>query len=226
MNLLVVIPAYNEEASLANTVAELIATCPDVDFLVVNDGSTDATEQVCIEHDIRHLRMPINTGLASVFRCGMKYALRHDYDAVVQFDADGQHMPEYIIPMAEALEEQDADVVIASRVLAGEGPVGMRSVGSKLISWLIRATTGTKITDPTSGMRMYNRQMIEMFATGFDIQPEPDTIAFVLRHGKRVVEIPARMRERQGGESYLTLGKSIGYMLRASLSILLYQWLR
>ena len=226
MKLLIVIPAYNEEAVLANTVAELNTVCPGIDFLVVNDGSTDGTEQVCIEHGMRHLCMPVNTGLSSVFRCGMKYALRNGYDAVVQFDADGQHMPEYIVPMAQALEEQHADVVIASRVLAGESPVGMRGVGSKLISWLIRATTGTTITDPTSGMRMYNRQMIEMFATGFDIQPEPDTIAFVVRQGKRVVEIPALMRERQGGESYLTLGKSVAYMLRTSLSILLYQWLR
>lgn len=226
MKLLIVIPAYNEEAVLANTIDELVDACPDVDFLIVNDGSTDGTEQVCVEHGYRHLCMPVNTGLSSVFRCGMKYALRHGYDAVVQFDADGQHRPEFIAPMAKALIEQDADVVIASRVLAGESPVGMRGVGSKLISWLIRATTGTVIKDPTSGMRMYNRRMIEMFVNGFDIQPEPDTIAFVARQGKRVIEIPALMRERQGGESYLTFGNSIGYMLRTSLSILLYQWLR
>lgn len=226
MRVLAVIPAYNEEASLAATVNGLTSTCPDIDYLVINDGSTDETERVCLENGLHHLRMPINTGLASVFRCGMKYALRHDYDAVVQFDADGQHLPEYILPMAQALEEQQADIVIASRVLAGETPSCLRNMGSKLISWLIHATTGTTITDPTSGMRMYNRRMIETFATGFDIQPEPDTVAFVARHGGRVVEIPALMRERQGGQSYLTFGTSVSYMLRTSLSILLYQWLR
>ena len=226
MTVLAVIPAYNEEESLASTVEGLVATCPGVDYLVIDDGSVDGTNRICVERGLRHLRMPVNTGLSSVFRAGMKYALRHDYDAVVQFDADGQHLPEYIAPMAQALEEQDADVVIASRALAGEAPQGLRNVGSKLISWLIKVTTSATVTDPTSGMRMYNRRMIELFATGFDVHPEPDTVAFVARRGGRVVEVPARMRERQGGESYLTLGRSVAYMLRTCLSILLYQWLR
>jgi len=226
MRVLAVIPAYNEEESLAATVNGLVAACPDIEYLVINDGSSDSTEQVCLENGFHHLRMPINTGLTSVFRTGMKYALKHGIDAVVQFDADGQHLPEYIPSMSEALEQQDADIVIASRALAGEAPTGLRNVGSKLISWLIRTTTGAVITDPTSGMRMYNRRMIELFATGFDVQPEPDTIALVARRGGRIVEVPARMRERQGGESYLTAGASVKYMLRMSLSILLYQWLR
>lgn len=226
MRVLTVIPAYNEEESLATTVAGLVATCPHLDYLVINDGSTDSTEQVCLDQNLHHLRMPVNTGLTSVFRTGMKYALRHDYDAVVQFDADGQHLPEYIEPMAQALEEQDADIVIASRILAGEAPSGLRNAGSKLISWLIRQTTGAVISDPTSGMRMYNRRMIELFATGFDVQPEPDTVALVARRGGRVVEVPAHMLDRMAGESYLTTGASVKYMLRMCLSILLYQWLR
>lgn len=226
MNVLAVIPAFNEEESLAGTVAGLVAECPEVDYLVINDGSTDETERVCIEQELHHLRMPVNTGLTSVFRCGMKYALAHDYDAVVQFDADGQHLPEYIPPMAKALEENDADIVIASRALAGESPEGLRNAGAKLISWLIRRTTGTTILDPTSGMRMYNRRMIKLFATGFDVQPEPDTVALVARRGGRIVEVPAHMQERQAGESYLNMGASIKYMLRMTLSILLYQWLR
>lgn len=226
MRILAVIPAYNEEESLADTVAGLVAACPGVDYLVVNDGSTDGTERICREQRLRHLCMPVNTGLASVFRTGMKYAWRHGYDAVVQFDADGQHLPEHIMPMAEALGQEDADIVIASRALAGEAPVGLRNVGSKLITWLIRITTGTTITDPTSGMRMYNHRMIKLFATGFDIQPEPDLVASVARKGGRVVEVPAHMQERQGGESYLTFGNTIRYMARTCSSILLFQWLR
>lgn len=226
MRVLAVIPAYNEEESLANTVTGLVKTCPDVDYLVIDDGSSDGTWDVCKEQGFHHLRMPVNTGLTSVFRTGMKYALRHDYDAVVQLDADGQHLPEFIPPMAAAMQGEQADIVIASRVLNGEAPSGLRNVGSKLISWLIKRTTGVVITDPTSGMRMYNRAMIKMFATGFDVQPEPDTVALVARRGGRIVEIPAHMLERQAGESYLTVGKSISYMLRMSLSILLYQWLR
>ena len=226
MKILAVIPAYNEEESLGSTVAGLVATCPDIDYLVINDGSSDGTEDVCLSQNLHHLSMPINTGLSSVFRCGMKYAYRHDYDAVVQFDADGQHLPEFIPAMAQALQDHEADIVIASRILASEAPKGLRNMGSKFISWIIRRTTGAQITDPTSGMRMYNRSMIKFFATDFDVHPEPDTVALVARRGGRIVEVPAHMRDRLAGESYLTMGASVAYMLRMSLSILLYQWLR
>lgn len=226
MRTLAIIPAFNEESSLAATVDGLKSVCPQVDALVIDDGSTDGTKAVCIEHGFDFLSMPMNTGLACVFRTGIAYALEHGYDAAVQFDADGQHLPEYIAPMEKALEEQGADVVIASRILAGEAPSGLRNLGSKLISWLIKRTTGTVITDPTSGMRMYNRRMIELFATGFDVHPEPDIIALIARRGGKVVEIPARMRERQAGTSYLTFGRSVSYMLHTVLSIVLYQWLR
>lgn len=226
MRVLAVIPAYNEEACIEGTVTNLVATCPDVDYVVINDGSRDHTEEICQTRGFNYVSLPVNCGLTSGFKTGMKYAERHGYDAVVQFDADGQHLPQYIPDMARAMQERGANIVIASRILAGEAPVGARNVGSKLISGLIKGTTGTFITDPTSGMRMYNHRMIELFATGFDVQPEPDTIALVARRGGRIVEVPARMRERQGGESYLTAGASVKYMLRMSLSILLYQWLR
>lgn len=226
MRVLAVVPAYNEEATLADTINNLVSVCPWVDYLVINDGSSDGTADVIAQNHFNALDMPTNTGLASGFRAGMKYGLRHGYDAVVQFDADGQHLPEYIAPMARALVDNDADIVIASRVLAGGGPVGARAAGSKLISWLIRVTTGAEITDPTSGMRMYNRRMMLLFARGFDVAPEPDTVAWVARKGGEVVEVPAKMQERQGGESYLKFGAVIRYMARTCLSIVLFQWLR
>ena len=223
---LAIIPAYNEEECIANTVAMLTATCPDVDYLVVNDGSSDRTEAICAELGLNYVSLPVNTGLTSGFRTGMRYALAHGYARTVQFDADGQHLPEYIPAMEQAMLKHDADVVIASRCLAGEGPTGARGLGSKLISWLIRVTTGTTITDPTSGMRMYNRRMIRTFAEGFDLAPEPDAIAAIARKGGTVVEVPAHMQERQGGTSYLDLPHVIAYMSRTCLSILLFQWLR
>lgn len=226
MRVLAVVPAYNEEATLADTVHNLSAVCPWVDYLVVNDGSSDATADVIAANHLNALTMPTNTGLTSGFRAGMKYGLRHGYDAVVQFDADGQHLPEYIAPMARALVNNDADIVIASRVLGGGGPEGARAAGSKLLTGLIRLTTGVTITDPTSGMRMYSRRMMELFSKGFDVAPEPDTVAWVARRGGTVVEVPAKMRDRQGGESYLNLGNVIRYMSRTCLSILLFQWLR
>lgn len=226
MRILAVIPAYNEEDCIADTVKHLVDVCPDVDYLVVNDGSKDHTESICRELGLNHVTLPVNTGLTSGFKCGMKYANRHDYDAVVQFDADGQHLPEFIPAMAEAMERENAGIVIASRSLNGEPPTGARGAGSKLISWLIKMTTGVTISDPTSGMRMYDRSLIEQFATGFDLSPEPDTVAMLARKGVKVVEVPAHMEERQGGQSYLDLPNIVRYMLRTCFSILMFQWFR
>lgn len=226
MRILAIIPAYNEEECIKSTVSSLVEACPQIDYLVINDGSKDATPMICRQEGFSYLSLPINTKLASAFQTGMKYACRNGYDAVVQFDADGQHLPEYIGLMADAMESNDADVVIASRLLAGEKPKGARGLGSRLISFLIRITARAKITDPTSGLRMYNRKLIKFFATEFDTSPEPDTIALLVRKGYSVVEIPAVMRERQGGESYLDLPHVVGYMARMCTSIVLFQWLR
>ena len=227
MRVLAIIPAYNEQESLLDTVKMVTSECPDIDYLVVDDGSSDGTAQVMRSSRLHGVSLPVNTGLTSGIRTGMKYAYRNGYDAAVQIDADGQHLPRYIAPMAQALEREGADIVIASRYLDGTvKPEGARGVGSRLISGLIRQTTGTTITDPTSGMRMYNRRMIELFAKGFDVAPEPDTVALVARKGGKVVQVPCTMRERQGGESYLKLGNAIKYMARTCTSILLFQWLR
>lgn len=226
MKILAVIPAYNEEECLENTVNELTTVCPDIDYLVVNDGSRDRTGEICDHFGFNHVDLPVNCGLASGFKCGCKYALRNGYDAVVQFDSDGQHMPEYIHPMADAMKKEKADIVIASRGLAGGGAVGARGIGAKLISALIKAGTKQVITDPTSGMRMYDRAMVETYAKSFDLAPEPDSIALLMRDGAKVIEIPAEMRERQGGTSYLRFFSSISYMARTCISLLLFLWFR
>lgn len=226
MKTLAIIPAYNEEDCLESTIDELVSTCPQIDYLIVNDGSSDGTERICTERGFNHVTLPLNSGLSNAFQTGMKFAMRNGYSAAVQFDADGQHVPEYIPNMLAALNEEHADIVIASRVLAGESPQGARLFGSKLISALIKLTTGSHITDPTSGMRMYGRSMIEYFAQGYDLTPEPDTVAMLARKGAKVVEVEAHIRERQGGESYLTLTRSMAYMMRVCCSILFFQWFR
>ena len=227
MRILAVIPAFNEEECLKGTIEMFEQACPDIDYLVINDGSKDSTRQIIEENNLHGANLPINTGLTSAFRTGMKYAWRHGYDAVVQYDADGQHLPTYIPQMAEVLEENNADVVIASRYLDGTvKPSGARGAGSRLITFLIKITTGATITDPTSGMRMYSRKMIELFCKGFDWAPEPDLVAIVARKYGPVLEIQADMQERQGGESYLNLGNVIRYMSRTCLSIIMSRFLR
>lgn len=212
---------------MQSTVEELMESCPDVDVLVVNDGSKDATGAICDREGYNHLDMPINCGLTSGFQAGMKYALHHGYDAAVQFDADGQHRPEFIAPMAHAMAETGADIVIGSRFLEGERGHSLRHIGNSLISRLIRATTGATITDPTSGMRMFSRNTFEAFARGMDMGPEPDAVALLVRKmGAKVVEVPVTMRERQAGESYLSPAKAVTYMGRTCLNILFFQWFR
>lgn len=226
MRVLVIIPAYNEQDSLALTVEGLLAAQTGCDFLVVNDGSTDATEKICRERGYRHVTHPVNLGLTAGFQTGATYALAHGYDAALQFDADGQHVPEHIPALVAEMEASGADIVIGSRFVCERKPLSARMLGSRLISGLIRLTTGCAIADPTSGMRLYSRAALEQFAERFDFGPEPDSIAYLLRHGMRVSEVQVRMRERTAGESYLTLHRSISYMARACTSILLVQWFR
>ena len=225
MKLLIILPAYNEAANIVRVIETLKEACPNYEYLVVNDGSKDATAAICREAGYPLLDLPTNLGLAGAFQAGMKYADRYNYDAAVQFDADGQHRPEYLSAMLQVLE-QGNDIVIGSRFVGRKKPVTMRMLGSALISAAIRLTTGKILRDPTSGMRMYNRRMIREFATQVNHAPEPDTISYLMRRGARVAEVPVEMDERIAGESYLNWIKSITYMLQMGLSILLVQWFR
>ena len=226
MRVLAIIPAYSEEESIVSTVEEFLATNTGCDYLVVNDGSSDSTERICQERGYNYVSHPTNLGLTGGFQTGVKYALAHGYDAVVQFDADGQHVPTYLPEMVTEMERAGADIVIGSRFVSESKSFSARMVGSRLITGIIKLTTGQTVTDPTSGMRLYNRTMMEEFARRFDFGPEPDSIAYLMRHGTKVSEVQVQMRERQAGESYLNFAKSISYMARVCTSILLAQWFR
>lgn len=224
--LLVIIPAYNEEESISSTVGELTSTMPGVDYVVVNDGSKDGTERICLEHGYNYVSLPVNSGLTVGFQTGMKYALRNGYDYALQFDADGQHRPEYISKMLDLAVAEDVDIVIGSRFVNKCKEVSARMLGSRIITVAIKLTTGKRVADPTSGMRMFNRKMIERFANDDSLNPEPESISYLMKKGAKVREVQVEMRERQAGESYLNIPKSIAYMARACISILFVQWFR
>ncbi len=221
-----IIPAYNEEANIISTVEDLKANAPGVDYVVINDGSKDATAAICREHGYNLVSLPVNTGLAGAFQTGMKYARRHGYDYAIQFDADGQHSAAYIGDMVREAEDTGANIVIGSRFAAEKKPFSARMAGSALITAMIALTTRKKIQDPTSGMRLFDARMIPLFAQELDYSPEPDTISLLMRNGFSVREVQVEMRERTAGESYLNFTKSVSYMLRTSISILLVQWFR
>lgn len=225
LKLLIVIPAYNEEGSIERVVDDLIQNYPQHDYVVVNDGSRDRTAAICRSRGYRLIDLPVNLGLAGAFQTGLRYAAEHGYDCAMQLDADGQHLPRYIAPMLEKLEA-GADIVIGSRFVTVLKPRTLRMVGSYLISWAIRLTTGQPICDPTSGMRMFNRRLLEEFAQNLNYGPEPDTISYLIKNGAVVKEVQVKMAERTAGESYLNFARSVQYMIKMGLSILLIQWFR
>ena len=223
--LLIVIPAYNEEENIVRVVDDLTRRFPQYDYVVVNDGSRDKTAALCRAHGYRLIDLPVNLGLAGAFQTGLRYAADNGYDCAMQLDADGQHRPEYIPAMLEELED-GADIVIGSRFLTVKKPKTLRMVGSYIISWSIRLTTGRAICDPTSGMRLFNRAMVEEFAQNLNYGPEPDTISYLIKNGAAVKEVQVEMGERIAGHSYLTMMKSVQYMVKMAISILLIQWFR
>lgn len=226
MKVLIIIPAYNEEKSLPRVISRLLQVCPQYDYIIINDGSTDGTEKLCIRNHYPHINLPVNLGLTSAFRTGMKYASQKGYDAVLQFDADGQHLPEYIQPMVEYMEQEQCDVVIGSRYVGGKKPICMRTVGAKMITTAIRVTTGKVLSDPTSGMRLYNKRIIEQFVKDENSAPEPDTLSYLSRLGADIRDIKVEMEDRTEGSSYLTPANASKYMVHMLMSIYVFQWFR
>lgn len=223
--LLIVIPAYNESLNIVRVVNNLIENYPQYDYIVVNDGSTDDTTAICREHGFQLLDLPANLGLAGAVQAGMKYAYRMGYSYAIQYDGDGQHRAEYIDELFEAARE-GYDVVIGSRFVTRKKPLSARMLGSRLISGLMRLTSGARIKDSTSGMRMFGPRMIRMLALNMNYGPEPDTISYLVKCGARVKEVQVEMDERVAGESYLNFMRSLKYMIQMSISILFVQAFR
>ena len=224
MKVLIIVPAYNEDESLQRVVKHLIDTCPKYDYVIVDDGSSDRTKEICEQNGFNAIHLPVNQGLTGAIQTGMQYALENGYDMALQFDADGQHLPEYIESMVQCMEETDCDIVIASRFYNTRMPLRMRTVGGKIISGAIKWTTGKYLTDPTSGMRLYKKNIIRMFADNSNLSPEPDTMAYLVRMGADVQEVQVRMEDRSAGKSYLTPVNAAKYMVRILSSILFFQW--
>ena len=222
MKCLVIIPAYNEEENIVRVVENLKNNYPMYDYVVINDGSSDDTARLCRRKGYELVDLPVNLGLAGAFQTGLKYAWRKGYDYAIQFDADGQHRAEYIAPMLEKVQE-GYDIGIGARFVTEKKPHSLRMIGSRLIAVATRLTTGKKVKDPTSGMRMFNKKMIAEFALNLNYGPEPDTISYLLKQGATIAEVQVEMDERIAGESYLNITKSIMYMLRMLMSILLIQ---
>jgi glycosyltransferase involved in cell wall biosynthesis len=222
---LVVVPAYNEEKSIAATVAEIRAGCPAAAIVVVNDGSTDATSAAARATGVTVIDLPYNLGIGGSVQAGFKYAVHNGFDAAVQVDGDGQHPPAQIDRLLEPLRKGTADLVVGSRFLPGSS--GFRStlqrrVGIYVFRIVIRLLTGQTVTDATSGFRACNRAVLELFAKQYPRDyPEPETLVLAARHRFRIAEVAVEMRPRHEGLSSIRGVSSLYYMVKVILSMVL-----
>lgn len=222
MKVLVIIPAYNESESIERVVKNFLKENTGCDYVVINDCSKDSTGEILDKNNYNHIDLPINLGLTGAVQAGYKFAYENGYDAALQFDGDGQHLPEYIPAMIKEIKNGH-DIVIGSRFVNEKKSFSMRMLGSRIISFGIKITTGQTITDPTSGMRMIDRELIKDYAYEVNRKPEPDTLAYQIKKGYKVKEIQVKMEERVAGESiYSGIMSSIMYMLRVMVTIIFF----
>lgn len=215
---LIIMPAWNEEEAIGATIAELQAKRPDVDLVVINDGSTDATSAVARDAGAFVIDLPYNMGVGAAMRTGYKYAQRMNYDIAMQMDADGQHPPEYIETLVQGLGR--ADIVIGSRFAEATNykVSGPRKWAMGLLSLLFTRISGEQFTDVTSGFRAVNRKGIKQYCDFFPAEYLGDTIdstVMAIRSGCKVIQVPVVMRERQAGTPSSGPLKSAVYLIRS-----------
>ena len=224
MKTLIIIPAFNEEGSIEKVVNNLTEKFPQYDYLVVNDGSTDGTKNICSGNGYQVVNLVINMGIGGAVQTGYRYARDNHYDIAVQIDGDGQHDVSFLAEMIKLIEENKADVVIGSRFVEKEGfqSSQMRRVGINFLSILAWILTGVRVKDITSGYRVINRNFINIFAEDYPSDyPEPEAMVIAAVHGGKIREYPVVMRERENGESSITLKKSVYYMIKVTLAMLI-----
>lgn len=219
MKVLIIIPAYNEAQNIEKTVKDVIKNT-NYDYIVINDCSKDNTKEICERNKFNMLSLPINFGLTSGIQLGMKYAYKNDYDIAIQFDGDGQHQAKYLKNLVKEIESGQANIVIGSRFVTEKKNFTARMLGSRIITFCIKITTGKTIRDTTSGMRAYDKKAIWEFVRNTSLTPEPDTLVYMIKKGLKIKEVQVEMKDREFGESYLTPIKSIKYMMNMISSIL------
>lgn len=222
MNLLVIIPAFNEAESISGVIGDLKANLSIADILVVDDGSVDATARIASELGVNVLKLPFNLGIGGAMQAGYLYAQRRGYDIAVQFDGDGQHLAHEVKKLLQPVVAGNADIAIGSRFM-GQGaykPSFSRKAGIKVFSTILSCILGTRVTDTTSGFRAANRRVIEFYSRAYpDDYPEVEALVLLHKAGMRIAEVPVQMRERTSGQSSITAVRSVYYMVKVLLAV-------
>lgn len=215
---LIIIPAFNEEASITDTVKSVEAL-KEFDYIVINDGSKDKTLEILEKNQFNYLDLPVNLGIGGAMQTGYKYALRNNYDYAIQLDADGQHNPKDLKKLIDEIETKNYDMVIGSRFVEKTAYKGsfIRRLGIFYFYKLIHVLTGNKVTDPTSGYRIVNKKIIKEFSEYYPQDyPEVEVVVDLAKKGYKINEIRVDMNARQGGVSSITPIKSIYYMIKVT----------
>lgn len=226
MKILIIIPAYNEEANILQVCKKIKEYDKNLDYIVINDASTDNTLKICRENNLKHINLIHNLGIGGAVQTGYKYAYQNNYDIAIQFDGDGQHDETYIENLCKPIIEGKCNLCIGSRYLddttSGFKSTFMRRLGKNILSLILKITCHKKITDPTSGFRAADKQIIQLFASDYPTDyPEPESIVNILKQGYKVEEVPVNMKERTGGKSSIRVWKSAQYMIKVSLAIII-----
>ena len=226
MKTLVIIPCYNEEENIVKVVNRLKTVAPQVDYLIVNDCSTDKSESICKQNGFNFISLPINLGIGGGVQSGYQYACEQGYDITVQMDGDGQHDPKYLADVISPVMDGTLDMCIGSRFIKKEGfqTSFMRRFGINFLSTLIKMLSGKKINDVTSGFRACNKDLTAYYSKNYaQDYPEPEAIIASVLTGFNVGEVAVEMQERMGGVSSISPLKSIYYMVKVSISLVVFR---
>ena len=228
--ILLIIPAYNEEENILKTCDSIKEynkkSNQKLDYIVINDGSKDNTLNILKENNLKYINLINNLGIGGAVQTGYKYAYENDYDIAVQFDGDGQHDVNYVNKICEPLIKGQADMIIGTRYLKKEESefqsTFMRRLGANIISLFIKICCRKRITDPTSGFRAVNKKVIEEFAKNYPTEyPEPESTVSLLVNKYHIEEVPVSMNERTAGVSSIRVWKSVDYMVKVVLAIII-----
>ncbi|MEC0240352.1 glycosyltransferase family 2 protein [Paenibacillus dokdonensis] len=226
---LVIVPAYNEAEGITHVIEQLRRDTPHADVLVINDGSTDTTSMIAKKAGASVIDLTCNLGIGGAVQTGYRYAAEHHYDYAVQIDGDGQHNPQDLRRLLSVMMDTHTDMVVGSRFItkAGFQSTFARKIGIDLLSTLLSRLTGQKITDPTSGYRLCSRRAITLFAREYPTDyPEVEALMLLYNRELSFTEIPVVMNERQGGVSSISAIKSVYYMSKVIISVLLMKTLK
>lgn len=226
MKILVIIPCYNEEENIEKVVTYLKQTAPDIDYVIVNDCSTDKSAEICKNKGYNFISLPVNLGIGGGVQSGYIYAAENNYDITVQMDGDGQHDAAFLHNVIEPVQKGELDMCIGSRFINKEGfqTSFMRRFGINIIGGLIWLLCGKKVRDTTSGFRACNKELTKYYSENYaQDYPEPEAIISAVLNGYRVGERAVIMKERMGGVSSISTLRSAYYMLKVTIALVVYR---